>query len=122
MRTFPIPRGAQVAANMPCGKQILLEIGAVTPTEASAFYASALPRAGYTIANNTLTSDPTTGSPHGMAEITFNGHHYTGLIIAMADPGADASPGSSPIDLPSNLAKDAVEITLTPPGAAECPG
>jgi hypothetical protein len=116
--SFPIPRGAQVVANMPCGKQVLIELGSVTPTQASTFYTSALPQAGYDITNNTLTSDPTTGKPQGMAEISFTGHAYTGLIIAMANLGAEASVDPSAADLPSSIAKNAVEITLSPPGAA----
>jgi hypothetical protein len=116
--SFPIPRAAQVVANMPCGKQDLIELGSVTPLQASTFYTSALPRAGYTITNNTLTSDPDTGTPQGMAEITFNGHGYTGLIIAMANLGAEASADPSSADLPSSLTKNAVEISLSPPGAA----
>jgi hypothetical protein len=116
--SFPIPHGAQVVANMPCGKQIIIELSSITPAQASTFYASALPRAGYNITNNTLTSDPDTGAPQGMAEITFTGHSYLGLIIAMANLGAEASAGPSMAALPSSIAKNAVEISLTPPGAA----
>jgi len=122
--TFPIPHGAQVAANLPCGKQVLLELGSVTPAQASAFYSSALPRAGYKITNSTLTTEPNTTIPQGMAEITFTGHAYTGLIIAMADLSAAASGDPSMPVLPSNIAKNAVEISLSPPGmanASACP-
>lgn len=122
--SFPVPPGAQLVANMPCGKQILIELGSVTPAQASAFYTSALPRAGYKITNNTLTSDPDTGTPQGMAEFTFTGRGYTGLIIAMANLGAAASAGPSMAALPSSIAKNAVEISLTPPGTGnspECP-
>lgn len=115
--SFPIPHGAQVAANMPCGKQVLIELGSVTPAHASAFYASALPQAGYTITENALTSDPDTGGPQGMAEITFTGHRYTGLIIAMDKLGTGDSSGVSTADLPSNLRKNVVEISLSPSGA-----
>jgi hypothetical protein len=118
MGSFPIPPGAQVVANMTCGKQVLIELGSVTPTQASTFYTSALPRGGYDITNNTLTSDPNTGKPQGMAEISFTGHAYTGLIIAMANLGAEASADPSAAALPSSIAKNAVEITLSPPGAA----
>jgi hypothetical protein len=116
--SFPIPRGAQVVANMPCGKQVLIELSSVTPPQASTFYASALPRAGYRVANNTLTSDPNTGTPQGMTEITFSGHGYTGLIIAMANLGAQASADPSLAGLPSDMTKNAVEISLSPPGTA----
>jgi hypothetical protein len=119
--SFPIPNGAQLVANMPCGKQILLELSSVTPAQASTFYASALPRAGYNI-TNTLTSGPNTGTPQGMTEITFTGHRYTGVIIAMANLGAkasaDPSMGPSIADLPSSITKNFLEISLTPPGAA----
>lgn len=118
--SFPIPSAAEVVANMPCGKQLLVELGSVTPAQASSFYTAALPQAGYQITVNTLTSDPNTGAAQGMAEFTFTGHGYTGLIIAMAnlDAGASAAPMA---DLPSNIAKNAVEISLTPTGSANTP-
>jgi hypothetical protein len=120
--SFPIPSGAQVAANMPCGKEILIELGSVTPAQASDFYTAALPQAGYKITDNTLNSDPNTGASQGIAEFTFTGHGYTGLIIAMANLGAEASADPSAAGLPSNLAKNAVEISLTPTGATGAPG
>ena len=116
--SFPIPPGAQVAANMSCGKQVLIELGSVTPAQTSTFYTSALPRAGYKITENTLSSDPNTGTPQGMAEFTFTGHGYTGLIIGMANLGAEASTGPSMAALPSSIAKNALEISLTPPSMA----
>lgn len=109
---------------MSCGKQDLIEVGSVTPAQASTFYTSALPRAGYKITDNTLTSDPNTGTPQGMAEITFTGDGYTGLIIAMANLGAEASADPSLAGLPSSMAKNVVEVSLTPPGSAStstCP-
>jgi hypothetical protein len=115
---FPIPHGAQVVANMPCGKQILLELSSVTPAQASSFYASALPRAGYKITFNTLTSDPDTGAPQGMTEITFSGHTYTGLIIAMANLSAGASANPSMASLPASITKNFMEVTLSPHGTA----
>jgi hypothetical protein len=123
--TFPVPQGAQVVGNIqPCGKQILLELSSVTPSQASTFYASALPRAGYTVTLNTLDSDPDTGAPQGIAEFTFAGHGYTGLIIAAADLGAEASAAPSMAALPSNMVKNTLEIWLAPRGTAstpECP-
>ena len=116
--SFPIPASAQVVANMPCGKQVLIELSSVTPVRASAFYTSALPGAGYKITDNTLTSDPNTGAAQGMAEITFTGHGYAGLIIALANLGADASASPSVTGLPSSIAKNALEISLTPRGAS----
>lgn len=114
--SFPIPRGAQVVANMPCGKQVLIEMSSVTPAQASSFYTAALPQAGYQITDNTLNSDPNTGAAQGMAEFTFTGHGYTGLIIAMANLGAEASADPSVADLPSSISKNALEISLTPTG------
>ena len=123
--TFPVPQGAQVVANMmPCPKQVLLQLSSVTPSQASTFYASALPRAGYKTTFNTLGSDPTTGAPQVLAEFTFAGHGYTGVIIAAADLGAEASADPSMAALPSNMAKNALEIGLTPAGTAntsKCP-
>ncbi len=119
--SFPIPRGAQVVANMPCGKQVLIELGSVTPVQASGFYAAALPQAGYRITDSTLSSDPTTGAPQAMAEFTFTGHGFTGLIVAMANLGAEASADPSVAGLPASIAKNAVEISLTPTGTAGTP-
>jgi hypothetical protein len=123
--SFPVPHGAQVVANMPCGKQTFTELSSVTPAQASTFYTSALPQAGYSITLNTLSSDPNTGAPKGIAEITFTGHKYTGLIIALANLGAGASASPSMPALPSSMTKNALEISLTPAGTAsssDCPG
>ncbi|MBR7839069.1 hypothetical protein KDL01_37735 [Actinospica durhamensis] len=119
--SFPIPRGAQVVANMPCGKQILIELGSVTPPQASDFYNAALPSAGYQITDSTLSSDPSTGAPKGMAELMFTGHGFTGLIIAMANLGAEASADPSVAGLPGSIAKNAVEISLSPAGTTGTP-
>ena len=119
--SFPIPSGAQVVANMPCGKEVIIELSSVTPTQAADFYNAALPKAGYQITVSTLNSDPNTGAPKGMAELTFTGHGFTGLIIAMANLGAEASADPSVSGLPSNIAKNAVEISLTPTGSASTP-
>jgi hypothetical protein len=119
--SFPIPHGAQLEANMSCGKQqVLLELDSVTPVQAATFYTSALPQAGYNITENNLSADPDTGAPQGMAEISFTGHSYTGLIIAIAN--LDSGPSSA--GLPSNDAKNSVEISLAPAGTAissQCP-
>jgi hypothetical protein len=111
-----------VVANMPCGKGNLVELGSVTPAQASAFYASALPRAGYSISGNIMSSDPNTGAAQGMAEITFTGHGYTGVIIALANLGAGASSDPNLAGLPSTLTKNTVEISLTPPGPTASAG
>jgi hypothetical protein len=123
--TFPVPQGAQIVGNtMPCAKQVVLQLSSVTPSQASIFYASALPRAGYKVTFNTLGSDPTTGAPQGLAEFTFAGHGYTGMIIAVANLGAYGSTDPSMAPLPSNITKNYLEIALTPAGTAntsKCP-
>ena len=119
--SFPIPRIAQVVANVACNQQVLIELSRVTPVQVQTFYTSALPRAGYTIKNNTMSSGPNTGAADGLGEITFSGHRYTGFIIAVANPGAEASADPSAGSLPSNIKKNVVEIELTPPGKANTP-
>ena len=114
--SFPIPHGAQVVANMHCSDQFLIEIDPVTPVQAQTFYASALPRAGYTITSSFLSSDPNTGAANGLAEIMFTGHRYTGDIIATANLGAESSADPSIGPLPGNVSKNFVEIWLSPPG------
>lgn len=106
---------------MPCGKQDLVELGSVTPTQASDFYTAALPKAGYQITDSTLNSDPGTGAPKGMAEFTFTGHGYTGLIIAMANLGAEASADPSLASLSGSITKNVVEVSLTPAGTTGTP-
>jgi hypothetical protein len=111
---FPLPSGAQVAANLACGKGDIIEAGPVTPAAAAAFYTSALPRAGYTITENTLGSDPTTGAPDGIATVMFTGHRYSGVIIAMADMSSAGSGTPSVPAMSGSLTHDVMEITLAP--------
>jgi hypothetical protein len=118
--SFPIPPGAQVVTNMPCDKETILEVSSVTPSEASSFYASALPKAGYTVAGNTLNTDPNNGTPQGIAEVTFAGHGYTGLIIALANLSGG---GTSMASLPPSITKNFMEVSLSPNGtSAASPG
>ena len=120
--SFPIPRGAQVATNMTCDKQVLIELTSVTPSQASRFYIAALPRAGYHITGNIGGTAP--GVSGSITEIDFTGHGYQGTIIAVSNLGALPSTSPSPARLPSNLTKNFVEISLTPPGktGAGCAG
>lgn len=118
--TFPVPHGAQVVFNSACDKQVIIELSAVTPSQASSFYMSELPQAGYKITGNTLLTDAGNALPGAAAEIEFTGHGYKGTIAALSDLGALASTGASPTDLPSNIAKNFLTIMLTPPGTAGC--
>ena len=112
--SFPIPSGAQVAANLACGKGDIIEAGPVTPAAASAFYTSALPKAGYTVTENTLGSVPGTGAPNGIETVIFTGHGYSGLIIAMANLSSAASGGPSTPAMSGSLTHNVLEITLVP--------
>jgi hypothetical protein len=118
--SFPVPHGAKVIASTTCDKQVVIELGSVTPKQASTFYLLALPRAGYRITGNTLVDSNGDGLPGAAAEIDFTGHGYKGQISAVADMGALASTGPSPVSVPSNMAKNFSTITLTPPGTAGC--
>ena len=111
---FPIPSGAQVAANIACGKGDVIEAGPVTPAAASAFYTSALPKAGYTITENTLGSVPGTGGPNGIETVIFTGHGYSGVIIAMANLSSAASGTPSAPAMSGSLTHNVLEITLVP--------
>ena len=111
---FPLPSGAQVAANLACGKGDIIEAGPVSPAAAAAFYTSALPQAGYTITENALSSDPTTGAPDGIATVMFTGHRYSGVIIAMADVSSAGSGTPSVPAMSGSLTHDVLEITLAP--------
>lgn len=120
--SFPIPHGAKVVANMACAHhQVSLELDSVTPRQVSDFYTSAFPRAGYQITSSFMNPGPSTGTgtSQDVVEIQFSGHGYTGIIIAAADlNAAGASAGPSIPPLPADISKDAVEITLNPPGEA----
>jgi hypothetical protein len=74
--------------------------GSVSPSEASRFYTTALPRAGYTITSNSSA----TGSSFSGTGIWFTGHGYDGQI------GALSSFHISGISFGENT----VEITLSP--------
>ncbi|HTZ28733.1 MAG TPA: hypothetical protein VMC83_32335 [Streptosporangiaceae bacterium] len=113
-----------MAYNISCPKQVSIALSPVTPQQASAFYTTALPRAGYKITNNITTTDPNTGSPQGLVEIGFTGHGYTGQIVALDNLGAEASANPSMGDLPSNLTKNVAEIIMSAQGTPEnytCP-
>lgn len=112
--SFPIPSGAQVAANIACGKGDIIEAGPVTPAAASAFYTSALPKAGYTITENTLGSVPGTGTPNNIETVIFTGHRYSGVIIAMANLSSAASGAPSTPAMSGSLTRNVLEITLVP--------
>jgi hypothetical protein len=112
--SFPIPSGAQVATNLACGKGDIIEAGPVTPAAASAFYTSALPRAGYKITENSLGSAPGTGAPNGIETVIFTGHRYSGVIIAMANLSSAGSGAPSMPAMSGSLTHNVMEITLVP--------
>jgi hypothetical protein len=109
-----------VLYNLSCPKQVSFAIGPVTPAQSSAFYATALPRAGYSIEGNISSSQ------QGLTEVEFSGHGYTGGIIAMANPGAAASanPSGGSVTLPSSMSKNVAEISMSANGTSSsyvCP-
>jgi hypothetical protein len=109
--SFPIPAGAQVAANIACGKGAIIEASPVTPAAAAAFYTAALPRAGYTITTNTLGSVPGSGR---IETVIFTGHGYSGLIIATANLSSAGSGTTSAPAISGSLSRNVLEITLAP--------
>jgi hypothetical protein len=122
--SFPIPQAGQVVYNISCPKQINIMLSPVTISQASAFYTSALPRAGYKITQSMTFPDTNNGAPGGMVMISFTGHGYTGGVTAMTNIDAGASPIPSMGDLPSNMTKNVVEIMMSAPGTSEsyiCP-
>jgi hypothetical protein len=117
--SFPVPSGAQVLLNSTCDKQIIIELGSVTPAQASSFYTAALPKAGYKVTSNSLLAE--TGTlPGSAATIEFTGRGYKGTIAALANLGALSTIGPSPVPVPSSIAKNFLTIELTPPGTADC--
>jgi hypothetical protein len=119
--SFPIPPGAKTTSVAVCSKFTIIELGSVTPAQASAFYTSALPAAGYKVSLDTLSTDPATGA---VSDFMFNGHGYAGSIATAASldtgtPSAHASAGA-----PGGDDKNFEEIllergsTLTDPGGS----
>jgi hypothetical protein len=98
---FPLPPGATVLDNLAYTKSKELVLTGVTPAAAVSFYTTALPRAGYTITMNGLSSTGT----GVFAGIEFTGHGYMGTI------GAGSGLATPGVSLPSG---NAVFIVLTP--------
>jgi len=98
---FPVPPGAQLIEDGTDNGHYDIVFGSVSPSEASRFYTTALPRAGYTIISN---SSVAAGNSFSGTGILFTGHGYNGQI------GALSSFDISGISFGGNT----VEITLTP--------
>src|SRR5580704_12377481 len=88
---FPVPAGAKVTENIAIDqKDVVVAFNSVTPANVSSFYATALPRAGYTISGNSVV----TQGGGTVAFIFFSGHGYKGDIGALSKaPASDASLG-----------------------------
>ena len=97
---FPLPPGAQLINDGTGNGHYDIVLGSVSPSEASRFYTTALPLAGYTIISN---SSATGGSFSGTG-IWFTGHGYNGQVGALS---SFQIPGIS-------LGGNTVDITLTP--------
>lgn len=100
--SFPVPAGAKVAESGSVDQQIIVVFGSVTPANVSSFYTTALPRAGYVISGNALSTE----SGVTVAFITFSGHGYKGNIDTLSK--APDSGGS----LPGYPTKNVTTITL----------
>jgi ABC-type phosphate transport system substrate-binding protein len=89
--SFPVPAGAKVTENIAIDqKDIVVAFGSVTPANVSSFYATALPRAGYTISGNSVV----TQGGGTVAFVFFSGHGYKGDIGALSKaPASEASLG-----------------------------
>ena len=97
---FPIPPGAHVIEDSTDYGHFSIVFGSVSPSEASRFYTTALPRAGYTITSNSSAAEDSFSG----TGIWFTGHGYNGQIGALS---SFQIPGFS-------LGGNMVEITLTP--------
>lgn len=79
--SFPVPSGAKVAENVGAGQAVIILFSGIAPAQVSAFYATALPRAGFTVTGNSLITE----SGVNGAVIQFSGRGYQGNIAAMAN-------------------------------------
>ncbi len=77
--SFPVPASAKVAENMAGGQSVVLVFGSVVPADVSRFYATELPKAGYSVSTNSML---TKGGDHG-AYIVFSGHGFKGTIDSL---------------------------------------
>lgn len=126
LRTFPVPHGAHVIINVTCKKEVIIELGAITVSQASSFYNSVLPENGYKITSNTLidaTGNGTSGPNEisgPFAQIGFTGHGYKGTITALSSSEM-ASAGIPSSGIPNGMTGNVITIDMIPPGAAGCP-
>jgi len=104
--SFPVPTEANVIENVADNKSVAIILGSVSPAEASSFYLSALPRAGYKITGNTLVTGSGTEATGPASEIDFTGHGYKGTIGAISDV-------SPPAGVNLGNGKNIVGINLT---------
>lgn len=102
--SFPVPSGAKVDENVTDDTNIVILFSSVTPSQVSHFYASALPRAGYTITLNAL--DDADGGT--VAEIAFTGHGDKGNISALSK-----APASS-VSMAGVSSKNFTAISISP--------
>lgn len=79
--SFPVPAGAKVAENIATNQEIIIFFSGIIPAKVSAFYATALPRAGYTVSGNSVIRI----SGVDEVAIQFSGHGYKGMIAALAN-------------------------------------
>ena len=100
---FPMPQGAQVIEDSTDYGHYSIVFDSVSLSAVSSFYATALPRAGYTIISNSSATGDSWDSFSGTG-IWFTGHGYNGQIGALS---SFQIPGFS-------LGGNMVEITLTP--------
>jgi hypothetical protein len=77
---FPLPPGAQLIEDGTDNGHYDIVFGSVSPSEASRFYTTALPRAGYTITSNSSAA----GDSFSGTGIWFTGHGYNGQIGALS--------------------------------------
>lgn len=107
---------------MACGKEILIQLGAVTVPQVSKFYTSVLPENGYKITGNTMITISGNGNSSGpTAEIKFAGHGYKGTIEAATNLGSELRAEGIPVSgLPSSVTGKFILIDMLPPGARGC--
>jgi hypothetical protein len=77
---FPVPTGAKVAENISSSQETVVIFGSISPAKVSAFYAQALPKAGYTITGNSVLTE----SGNVVAAIQFSGHGFKGNIDSLS--------------------------------------
>ena len=112
--SFPIPSGAQVAANIACGKGDIIEAAPVTPGRGGGLLHLGASQGRVHDHDEHAGLRPGQRRPDGIETVIFTGHGYSGVIIATANVSSAGSGAASAPAISGSLSHNLLEITLAP--------